>query len=142
MFFAETAIGFFPDVGGSFFLPRLPNSFGMYLALTGARVKGAEAVTAGLASHFVPRCVRRVESQVFYLCGCGCAAYVSVCVFGSVSACLCLSVSLSLCLSLSLSACASVCLCARASPHLSLCRFVYLTCPGTAWTTCGRDSAP
>ena len=51
----ETAIGFFPDVGASYFLPRLPGSIGMYLALTGARVLGADAVHSGLATHFVPR---------------------------------------------------------------------------------------
>lgn len=37
--FAETAIGLFPDVGGSYFLPRLPGEVGMYLALTGSRLK-------------------------------------------------------------------------------------------------------
>lgn len=36
----ETAIGFFPDVGGSFFLPKLEGSLGMYLALTGSRLTG------------------------------------------------------------------------------------------------------
>ena len=51
----ETAIGFFPDVGASYFLPRLPGSVGMYLALTGARVLGSDSVHAGLATHFVPR---------------------------------------------------------------------------------------
>jgi hypothetical protein len=35
----ECAIGLFPDVGGSYFLPRLPGSLGLYLALTGARLK-------------------------------------------------------------------------------------------------------
>lgn len=51
----ETGIGFFPDVGGSFFLPRLPNpGFGRYLALTGARLTGADTVIAGIATHFVP----------------------------------------------------------------------------------------
>ncbi|HEY0107277.1 MAG TPA: enoyl-CoA hydratase/isomerase family protein [Rhizomicrobium sp.] len=35
----ETGIGLFPDVGGSFFLPRLPGEIGMYLGLTGARLK-------------------------------------------------------------------------------------------------------
>ena len=38
----ETAIGFFPDVGGSFFLPRLMGELGMYLGLTGAKLKGAD----------------------------------------------------------------------------------------------------
>ena len=38
----ETAIGFFPDVGGSFFLSRLDNELGTYLALTGERLKGSD----------------------------------------------------------------------------------------------------
>ena len=51
----ETAIGFFPDVGASYFLPRLPGSFGIYLALTGARVLGGEAAFVGLATQYTPR---------------------------------------------------------------------------------------
>ena len=51
----ETAIALFPDVGTSYVLPRLPGQLGTWLALTGARLKGADAVHAGLASHFVPR---------------------------------------------------------------------------------------
>src|SRR3712207_2302762 len=39
----ETAIGFFPDVGTSYVLPRLPDGIGAWLALTGARLKGADA---------------------------------------------------------------------------------------------------
>ncbi|MFQ5972580.1 MAG: enoyl-CoA hydratase/isomerase family protein [Alphaproteobacteria bacterium] len=50
----ETGIGFFPDVGGSYFLPRLPGRIGLYLALTGARLDGADCLYAGLATHFVP----------------------------------------------------------------------------------------
>jgi len=50
----ETGIGFFPDVGGSYFLPRLPGSLGTYLALTGYRLKGEDVVTAGVATHYVP----------------------------------------------------------------------------------------
>lgn len=38
----ETGIGYFCDVGGTHFLPRLPGAVGMYLALTGARLKGYE----------------------------------------------------------------------------------------------------
>ena len=49
----ETGIGFFPDVGGSHFLPRLPGATGRWLGLTGARISGADAVAAGLATHFV-----------------------------------------------------------------------------------------
>jgi enoyl-CoA hydratase len=51
----ETGIGLFPDVGASFLLPRLPGALGMFLGLTGSRLAGADAVHAGLATHFVPR---------------------------------------------------------------------------------------
>lgn len=50
----ETAIGFFPDIGASHFLPRLPGAVGWYLGLTGARISGAAAVECGLATHYVP----------------------------------------------------------------------------------------
>ncbi|MFF1544380.1 enoyl-CoA hydratase/isomerase family protein [Streptomyces sp. NPDC058291] len=50
----ETAIGFFPDVGASWFLPRLPGAIGMYLGLTGHRIDAADALYTGLATHFVP----------------------------------------------------------------------------------------
>ncbi|XP_053209246.1 3-hydroxyisobutyryl-CoA hydrolase, mitochondrial-like isoform X1 [Panonychus citri] len=55
----ETAIGFFPDVGGSHFLPRLPGKLGIYLALTGARLHGRDLFKAGIATHFV--CSDRLE---------------------------------------------------------------------------------
>lgn len=51
----ETAIALFPDVGTSHVLPRLPGAIGTWLALTGARLTGADSVHAGLATHFVPR---------------------------------------------------------------------------------------
>ncbi|NIZ02206.1 enoyl-CoA hydratase/isomerase family protein [Thalassospira lucentensis] len=47
----ETGIGFFPDVGGGYFLPRCPGQIGMYLGLTGARLKAADCMYAGLATH-------------------------------------------------------------------------------------------
>ena len=50
----ETGIGLFPDVGGSWFLPRLAGELGTWLALTGARLKGKDVLAAGLATHFVP----------------------------------------------------------------------------------------
>lgn len=50
----ETGIGMLPDVGGTYFLPRLPGRVGIYLALTGARLKAADCVHLGLATHFVP----------------------------------------------------------------------------------------
>lgn len=49
----ETGIGLFPDVGGSWFLPRLKGQLGMWLALTGARLKGSDVVAAGLGTHYV-----------------------------------------------------------------------------------------
>jgi len=51
----ETTIGLFPDVGSSFVLSRMPGAMGEWLGLTGARLRGAEAVEAGFATHFVPR---------------------------------------------------------------------------------------
>lgn len=49
----ETGLGLFPDVGGGWFLPRLPGETGMYLALTGARIKAADLYALGIASHVV-----------------------------------------------------------------------------------------
>ncbi|MBK1666753.1 hypothetical protein CKO28_01680 [Rhodovibrio sodomensis] len=50
----ENRIGFFTDVGASYVLPRLPGEIGTYMSLTGARLTGADAVQAGLATHLVP----------------------------------------------------------------------------------------
>lgn len=50
----ETAIGLFPDVGGGWYLPRLPGRSGQFLALTGARLDGAECTALGLATHYLP----------------------------------------------------------------------------------------
>lgn len=49
----ETGIGFFPDVGGSWFLPRLPGYTGVLLGLTGARLKGQDVYDLGIATHYV-----------------------------------------------------------------------------------------
>ncbi|CAF4816327.1 unnamed protein product [Pieris macdunnoughi] len=49
----ETKIGLFPDVGASYILPRLQVNLGMYLGLTGDRLKGKDVVKAGIATHFV-----------------------------------------------------------------------------------------
>jgi enoyl-CoA hydratase len=48
----ETGIGLFPDVGGGWFLPRLGPPLGMWLALTGERLKGGDVCAAGVATHF------------------------------------------------------------------------------------------
>ena len=50
----EVSIGFFPDVGATFFLPRLPDATGSYLAVTGARIGAGDAVALGLATSHVP----------------------------------------------------------------------------------------
>ena len=50
----ETGIGLFPDVGGGWFLPRLPGQTGVWIALTGARLKAADTVALGIHTHFVP----------------------------------------------------------------------------------------
>jgi enoyl-CoA hydratase len=49
----EVGIGFFPDVGATWFLPRLPGELGTYCALTGERMRNADAVAAGVATQYV-----------------------------------------------------------------------------------------
>jgi enoyl-CoA hydratase len=49
----EGAIGLFPDVGAGHYLPRLRGQVGKFLALTGARLDGAECLWAGLATHYI-----------------------------------------------------------------------------------------
>ncbi len=50
----ESGIGLFPDVGGGWYLSRLPGRVGQYLALTGARIDGADCLAVGLATHYLP----------------------------------------------------------------------------------------
>uniref|UniRef100_A0A8C9SJE0 3-hydroxyisobutyryl-CoA hydrolase n=1 Tax=Scleropages formosus TaxID=113540 RepID=A0A8C9SJE0_SCLFO len=57
----ETAIGLFPDVGGGYFLPRLQGKLGLFLALTGFRLKGRDVQRAGVATHFVES--QKVKSE-------------------------------------------------------------------------------
>ncbi|WP_412057877.1 enoyl-CoA hydratase/isomerase family protein [Bartonella sp. DGB2] len=49
----EGAIGFFPDVGASYFLNRLSGGFGLYLGLIGARLRWGDCVQSGIATHAV-----------------------------------------------------------------------------------------
>jgi enoyl-CoA hydratase len=49
----ETGIGLFPDVGGGWYLSRLPGRVGQFMALTGARLDGAECHYLRLATHYV-----------------------------------------------------------------------------------------
>jgi enoyl-CoA hydratase len=63
----ETGIGLFPDVGGGWYLSRLSGRLGEYLALTGARLDGAECLWAGLATHYLtaeslPEAKRRIAA--------------------------------------------------------------------------------
>jgi enoyl-CoA hydratase len=50
----ETGIGLFPDVGGGWYLSHLQGRIGQFLALTGARLDGAECFEIGLATHYLP----------------------------------------------------------------------------------------
>jgi enoyl-CoA hydratase len=49
----EVGIGFFPDVGGTWFLPRLPGELGAYCALTGERLNAADGINSSIATHGV-----------------------------------------------------------------------------------------
>jgi len=49
----ESGIGLFPDVGGGWYLSRLAGEVGKFLALTGARLNGADCMALGLATHYV-----------------------------------------------------------------------------------------
>ena len=62
----ETGIGLFPDVGGTWFLPRLPGETGLYLGLTGTRIRTGDAVALGLATHYVPS--NRHQALIEALC--------------------------------------------------------------------------
>lgn len=50
----ETGIGFFPDIGATYFLPRLPGKIGIYLGLTGSRIDLGDVLALGLATAHVP----------------------------------------------------------------------------------------
>ncbi len=50
----EVAIGFFPDVGASYFLSRLAGKLGIYLALTGVQIRAADALYCQLADLYLP----------------------------------------------------------------------------------------
>lgn len=50
----EITIGLYPDVGGSWFLNKMPDGCGMFLGLTGASINAADALYVNLADHFIP----------------------------------------------------------------------------------------
>jgi enoyl-CoA hydratase len=61
----ETGIGLFPDVGGGWHLSRLGGRLGQFLALTGARLDGAECVWAGIATHYLdPADLAEAKSRI------------------------------------------------------------------------------
>ncbi|KAI5296199.1 hypothetical protein KEM52_005219 [Ascosphaera acerosa] len=67
----ETKIGFFPDVGASFFLPRLDGALGTYLALTSEVLSATDAFYAGVATHYLhsstlAALVQRLSELVFH----------------------------------------------------------------------------
>jgi enoyl-CoA hydratase len=63
----EVGIGFIPDVGATWFLPRLPGELGLYCALTGARLGPADALAAGIATHRIASA--RFRDLLDGLCG-------------------------------------------------------------------------
>lgn len=61
----ETLIGFFPDVGGTWFLPRAPGEIGMYLGLVGATLGAADSLYAGLVDAcFTPDAIARLDDEL------------------------------------------------------------------------------
>jgi len=63
----EVGIGFFPDVGATWFLPRLPGETGTFCALTAERLTAADAVAAGVATHRIAS--HRFDDLLDGLCG-------------------------------------------------------------------------
>ncbi len=63
----EVGIGFFPDIGATWFLPRLPGELGTYCALTGERLGAADAVASCVATHRVDSA--RFPDLIEALCG-------------------------------------------------------------------------
>lgn len=61
----ETNIGFFPDVGGGYFLPRCPGQTGAYLALTSKRIKAIDTVYIGFGTHYVtPEAMQALKEEL------------------------------------------------------------------------------
>ena len=63
----EVSIGFFPDIGATWFLPRMPGELGAYVALTGERLGAADSVASSIATHRVPS--QRFPDLADALCG-------------------------------------------------------------------------
>jgi enoyl-CoA hydratase/carnithine racemase len=64
----EVAIGFFPDVGASYFLSRLPGALGIYLALTGVEIRGTDALYCRLADVYLsPAAIESLSQDLSHL---------------------------------------------------------------------------
>ncbi len=63
----EVNIGFFPDVGATWFLPRMPGEIGTYCAVTGERLRAPDSVASGIATHRVPS--QKFPELLDALCG-------------------------------------------------------------------------
>lgn len=64
----ECQIGLFPDVGGSYILPRMPANLGIFLGLTGYRLKGKELLHTGIATHYVDsNLLKDLEKQLMLM---------------------------------------------------------------------------
>ena len=65
----ETAIGLFPDVGSSAWLPHLPDGQGLYIGLTGCRLGAADLISTGIATHYIPsQKLEQVEKMIIDNC--------------------------------------------------------------------------
>lgn len=68
----ETGIGFFPDIGSTYFLSRCPNQIGIYLGLTGTRLNASEALYAGLIDQIIgePPAMNHLETYLDIINSC------------------------------------------------------------------------
>jgi enoyl-CoA hydratase/carnithine racemase len=65
----ETAIGLFPDVGSSAWLPHLQGGQGLYIGLTGVRLNASDLLYTGIATHFLPSIeLEKVEKEIISTC--------------------------------------------------------------------------
>lgn len=62
----ETGIGYFPDVGASYFLSRLPGVYGLFLGLTGHRLKGGDLKHLGIATHYIDSTKREALREAVF----------------------------------------------------------------------------
>ena len=62
----ETTIGLFPDVGGGWLLAQLPKTIGLWLALTGARLKSIDLMKTGLSNYYIEsKNIQNLKNEIF-----------------------------------------------------------------------------